>query len=154
MFVNCENQAEVDDLWSKLIADGGEESMCGWLKDKYGLSWQIIPSALGELMGDPDPERSQRVMKAMLQMKKIIVEDLKRAHEASNPMSDLPKIGAPAQRALQSIGITQLKQLTKVTEAEVSRLHGMGPNALGRLREALKVQWFVFCQRKCLRKSN
>ncbi len=80
-FVNCENQKEVDEYWNKLIADGGEESMCGWLKDKYGLSWQIIPKQLGELMGDPDPEKSQRVMQAMLQMQKIIVADLQKAHD-------------------------------------------------------------------------
>ena len=79
-FVNCKDQAEVDYYWEKLTADGGEESMCGWLKDKYGLSWQIIPKALGELMGDPDPVKSQRVMQAMLQMQKIIVADLERAH--------------------------------------------------------------------------
>ena len=81
MYVNCENQAEVDELWNKLISDGGEESMCGWLKDKYGLSWQIIPKQLGELMGDPDPEKSQRVMQSMLKMKKIIVADLERAYK-------------------------------------------------------------------------
>ena len=79
-FVNCENQAEVDEYWNKLIADGGEESMCGWCKDKFGLWWQIIPRQLGELMGDPDPEKSQRVMQAMLQMQKIIVADLENAH--------------------------------------------------------------------------
>lgn len=81
MFVNCENQAEVDELWAKLTADGGEESMCGWLKDKYGLSWQIIPKALGELMGDPDPVKAQRVMQAMLQMKKIEVAGLQQAYD-------------------------------------------------------------------------
>ena len=81
MFVNCEDQAEVDELWNKLTADGGEESMCGWLKDKYGLSWQIIPKALGELMGDPDPVKSQRVMQAMLQMKKIEVAGLQQAYD-------------------------------------------------------------------------
>lgn len=81
LFVNCETQAEVDDLWAKLTADGGEESRCGWLKDKYGLSWQIIPSALGELMGDPDPVKSQRVMQAMLKMSKIIIADLRQAYE-------------------------------------------------------------------------
>ena len=81
LFVSCETQAEVDELWGKLTADGGEESMCGWLKDKYGLSGQIIPTALGELMGDPDAEKSQRVMHAMLQMKKIDVAGLKRAYE-------------------------------------------------------------------------
>ena len=81
MFVNCQTQDEVDYYWDRLTADGGEESMCGWLKDKYGLSWQIIPKQLGELMGDPDPVRSQRVMQAMLKMNKIIVADLKRAYE-------------------------------------------------------------------------
>ena len=81
LFVNCQTQAEVDELWSKLTSDGGEEGRCGWLKDKYGLSWQIIPSALGELMGDPDPVKSQRVMQAMLKMNKIIIADLKKAHE-------------------------------------------------------------------------
>ena len=78
MYVDCEDQAEVDYFWNKLTADGGEESMCGWLKDKYGLSWQIVPKQLGELMGDP--EKSQRVMQAMLKMQKIIVADLQKAH--------------------------------------------------------------------------
>jgi predicted 3-demethylubiquinone-9 3-methyltransferase (glyoxalase superfamily) len=80
MFVNCEDQAEVDYFWNALTAAGGEESMCGWLKDKYGLSWQIVPKQLGELMGDPDPEKSGRVMQAMLKMQKIIVADLQKAH--------------------------------------------------------------------------
>jgi predicted 3-demethylubiquinone-9 3-methyltransferase (glyoxalase superfamily) len=80
-FVDCEDQAEVDYYWDKLTADGGEESMCGWLKDKYGLSWQIIPKALGELMGDPDPVKAQRVMQAMLQMQKIDVAGLQRAYD-------------------------------------------------------------------------
>jgi predicted 3-demethylubiquinone-9 3-methyltransferase (glyoxalase superfamily) len=79
-YVDCKDQAEVDYFWNALIADGGEESMCGWLKDKYGLSWQIIPKQLGELMGDPDPEKSKRVMDAMLKMQKIIVDDLQKAH--------------------------------------------------------------------------
>ena len=83
MFVHCEDQSEVDYFWSKLTADDGEESMCGWLKDKYGLSWQIVPKQLGELMSDPDPEKSGRVMQAMLQMKRIIVADLKRAHKGN-----------------------------------------------------------------------
>ena len=81
MFVNCQTQDEVDELWNKLTANGGEESRCGWLKDKYGLSWQIVPSALGELMGDPDPAKSQRVLQAMLKMNKIIIADLKRAYD-------------------------------------------------------------------------
>jgi predicted 3-demethylubiquinone-9 3-methyltransferase (glyoxalase superfamily) len=79
--VDCKNQAEVDELWNKLTADGGEESMCGWLKDKYGLSWQIIPKQLGELMGDPDPAKAQRVVQAMLKMQKIIVADLQKAYD-------------------------------------------------------------------------
>jgi len=80
-FVNCENQKEVDEYWNKLIADGGEESMCGWCKDKFGLWWQIIPNKLGELMGDPDPEKSQRVMEAMLKMQKISIADLQKAYD-------------------------------------------------------------------------
>lgn len=79
--VDCKDQAEVDNLWNKLTADGGEESMCGWLKDKYGLSWQIIPKQLGELMGDPDPAKAQRVVQAMLKMQKIIVADLQKAYD-------------------------------------------------------------------------
>ncbi len=71
----------MDYFWDVLTSDGGEESMCGWLKDKYGLSWQIIPKQLGELMGDPGPEKSKRVMDAMLKMKKIIVADLQKAYD-------------------------------------------------------------------------
>jgi predicted 3-demethylubiquinone-9 3-methyltransferase (glyoxalase superfamily) len=78
--VNCETQKEVDELWEKLSAGGGETNQCGWLKDKYGVSWQIVPTVLGELMNDPDPVKAQRVMKAMLQMDKIDIEGLKRAH--------------------------------------------------------------------------
>jgi predicted 3-demethylubiquinone-9 3-methyltransferase (glyoxalase superfamily) len=80
LYVDCQSQAEVDDLWNKLTADGGEESRCGWLKDKFGVSWQIIPKQLGELMGDKDPEKSQRVVQAMLKMQKIIVADLQKAY--------------------------------------------------------------------------
>jgi predicted 3-demethylubiquinone-9 3-methyltransferase (glyoxalase superfamily) len=79
-FVNCETQKEVDELWDKLLT-GGEATQCGWLKDKFGISWQIIPKALGELLGNKDPQRSQRVMKAMMKMIKIDVEGLKRAYE-------------------------------------------------------------------------
>ncbi len=78
-FVDCETQAEVDELWEKLSA-GGSDMQCGWLKDKFGLSWQIIPRALMELMQDKDPAKSQRVFKAMLQMAKIDIEGLKRAY--------------------------------------------------------------------------
>ena len=78
-FVSCTDQAEVDDLWAKLTADGGEESQCGWLKDRYGLSWQIIPTALIDALGDPDPEKARRSLEAMLTMKKIDVKTLEAA---------------------------------------------------------------------------
>jgi predicted 3-demethylubiquinone-9 3-methyltransferase (glyoxalase superfamily) len=78
--VNCEMQEEVDSLWEKL-GEGGEQQQCGWLKDKYGLSWQIVPTILGKLMQDNDPAKSKRVMQAMLQMKKIDIEGLKKAYE-------------------------------------------------------------------------
>jgi predicted 3-demethylubiquinone-9 3-methyltransferase (glyoxalase superfamily) len=78
--VDCKTQEEVDELWNKLTTDGGEESMCGWLKDKFGLSWQIIPTALSELMNDPDPAKAKRVVDAMLQMRKIVIADLERAY--------------------------------------------------------------------------
>ncbi len=77
-YVNCETPEEVDELWEKL-SDGGEESQCGWLKDKYGLSWQIIPSALGEMLNHPDPVKAQRAMQAMLQMSKIDIARLQQA---------------------------------------------------------------------------
>lgn len=79
-FVQCADQAEVDDLWSKLTANGGAESRCGWLKDKFGLSWQIIPEALGRLMNDPDQQKAGNVIQAMLKMNKIIVADLEAAY--------------------------------------------------------------------------
>jgi predicted 3-demethylubiquinone-9 3-methyltransferase (glyoxalase superfamily) len=80
--VHCKTQEEVDYYWDKLLAGGGQESMCGWLKDKFGLSWQITPDALLELLSDPDPAISQSVMKAMMQMRKIEIEGLKRAKQA------------------------------------------------------------------------
>ena len=82
--VNCETQEEVDEFWEKL-SEGGEESQCGWLKDKYGLSWQIVPTVLVEMLQDKDASKSQRVMKAMLQMKKIDIKTLKQAYEHNNP---------------------------------------------------------------------
>jgi predicted 3-demethylubiquinone-9 3-methyltransferase (glyoxalase superfamily) len=81
--VDCGSQEEVDHFWNALIANGGEESMCGWLKDRYGLSWQIIPGRLMELLGDPDPGRAQRSMEAMLKMQKIDIAELERAAEAA-----------------------------------------------------------------------
>ena len=80
LFVHCTTQEEVDDLWARLSA-GGEEGPCGWLKDRYGLSWQIVPSVLGELLGDEDAEKAKRVMQAMLQMKKLDIQRLKQASE-------------------------------------------------------------------------
>lgn len=79
--IDCEDQAEVDHYWNKLTADGGSESQCGWLKDKFGLSWQVVPKALGKLMSGPDPVKSQRVMHAMFQMKKLDVAALQRAYD-------------------------------------------------------------------------
>ena len=80
--VSCADQEEVDRFWSTL-SEGGEEGPCGWLKDRFGVSWQIIPKVLPELLGDPDQEKSQRVMKAMLEMKKIEIADLERAASAA-----------------------------------------------------------------------
>lgn len=79
LVVNCTTQQEVDELWEKLLA-GGEPSRCGWLTDKYGLSWQIVPRAIDELLSDLDPAKSKRVMEALLQMTKLDIEALKRAH--------------------------------------------------------------------------
>jgi predicted 3-demethylubiquinone-9 3-methyltransferase (glyoxalase superfamily) len=80
MYVNCENQEEVDEYWYKLIEGGGQKSRCGWLKDKYGLSWQIIPKQLGELLADKDRKKANNVMNAMLKMDKIDIETLERAY--------------------------------------------------------------------------
>jgi predicted 3-demethylubiquinone-9 3-methyltransferase (glyoxalase superfamily) len=83
--VNCETQDEIDQLWERL-AEGGEQGPCGWLKDRYGVSWQIVPTLLEELVRDPDREKSQRVMTAMLQMRKIEIEPLRRAAEGLEPV--------------------------------------------------------------------
>jgi predicted 3-demethylubiquinone-9 3-methyltransferase (glyoxalase superfamily) len=80
--IRCKDQSEVDYYWERLV-DGGEESQCGWLKDRFGLSWQIIPDRLMELIGDPDPGRSQRAMESMLKMQKIDVAELERAADAA-----------------------------------------------------------------------
>lgn len=80
LLVDCKTQEEVDELWEKL-SEGGRKDRCGWLQDKFGLSWQIIPSQLGEMMQDKDPEKSKRVMQAMLQMDKIDIAKLKKAYE-------------------------------------------------------------------------
>ena len=86
-FVNCETQDEVDHFWEKLIAGGGEPSRCGWLKDKFGLSWQVVPAALFRLMNDPDPAKSQAVVQAMLKMNEIIIADLQKAYDSATASS-------------------------------------------------------------------
>ncbi len=75
----CDNQEQVDEYWNKLTADGGEESMCGWLKDKFGMSWQIVPTQLNDYLTDPDPEKAQRATQAMLKMRKIDIAELEKA---------------------------------------------------------------------------
>jgi len=80
MFVNCETQDEIDELWEKLSA-GGEKSRCGWLKDKFGLSWQIVPAALGDMLQDKNPQKAKNTMQAMLQMGKLEIEKLRQAHD-------------------------------------------------------------------------
>ncbi len=82
LFVNCETQQEVDELWSKLSASAADEQ-CGWLKDKYGLSWQIIPTALGKMMGDKNPKKAGAAVQAMLKMKKIDIKGLQKAFDAA-----------------------------------------------------------------------
>ena len=82
-FVGCETQEEIDTLWAKLTADGGSPSQCGWLKDKFGVSWQIVPNSLGRMLGDKDPARSQRAMQAMLQMKKLDLQQLQLAYDGA-----------------------------------------------------------------------
>lgn len=77
--IECESQDEVDYYWERLTADGGEEGQCGWLKDRFGLSWQVVPKGMAEALNDPDPERAQRAMAAMLSMRKIDVEAIRRA---------------------------------------------------------------------------
>jgi predicted 3-demethylubiquinone-9 3-methyltransferase (glyoxalase superfamily) len=79
-FISVESQEEVDYFWNRLIADGGEESKCGWLKDKFGLSWQVVPTALGRYLSDPDRKKADRAMQAMMKMQKIVIADLDKAH--------------------------------------------------------------------------
>jgi len=85
--VSCEDQQEIDDYWKKLTSAGGQESQCGWLKDRFGFSWQIVPTALGKLMSDKDPKKANRVMQALLQMKKIDIATLEEAAEGRVPVS-------------------------------------------------------------------
>lgn len=80
--VNCESQEEVDHYWEKL-SEGGEKDRCGWLKDRFGLSWQVVPTALPKLLGGPDAERTKRVMEAMMKMDKLVISDLEEAYESA-----------------------------------------------------------------------
>ncbi len=80
--ISCRDQQEVDHYWDRLV-DGGEESRCGWLKDRFGVSWQVVPTRLGELMGDPDPSRAQAAVQAMLQMRRIVIADVEAAADAA-----------------------------------------------------------------------
>ena len=83
--IECKDQAEVDAYWERLLEGGGEESQCGWLKDRYGLSWQVVPEGMGEIFADPDPERAQRAMQAMLGMRKLDVAALRAAADGGVP---------------------------------------------------------------------
>jgi len=85
--VNCESQDEVDELWEKL-SEGGKKQQCGWLKDKYGVSWQIVPTVLGEMLQDKDPKKSEKVMEALLQMDKIDIKTLKQAMSNNNSITE------------------------------------------------------------------
>lgn len=80
LLVNCDSQEEIDAIWKKILAHGGTESQCGWITDKYGFSWQIVPSRLGELMSDPDPAKAGRTAQAMMKMVKLDIAELERAH--------------------------------------------------------------------------
>ena len=99
-FVNCETQEEVDELWEKL-SEGGEKGRCGWRKDKYGLSWQVIPSVLGQMLHDKDAEKSKRVTKAMLQMDKLDIESLKQAYDQGQLSTDHKKPNIAQSRQLR-----------------------------------------------------
>jgi predicted 3-demethylubiquinone-9 3-methyltransferase (glyoxalase superfamily) len=81
LYVNCNTQEEINYYWEKLLSNGGKENQCGWLKDKFGLSWQIVPSIFGEFMSDPDHKKSERVMQAVLKMKKIDIKTLQQAYD-------------------------------------------------------------------------
>lgn len=82
LFVSCDTQAEIDELWDRL-SDGGEKRQCGWVKDRFGVSWQIVPAILGDLLGDPDPDRATRALQAMLEMHKLDIAALKRAADSA-----------------------------------------------------------------------
>lgn len=97
--VHCKNQQEVDYYWDKLTSNGGAENACGWLRDKYGLSWQIVPDALFKLLGNPDPVKAQRAMANMMQMKKIVIKDLSKAIKPAKPISIKTTVKLPVEKA-------------------------------------------------------
>jgi predicted 3-demethylubiquinone-9 3-methyltransferase (glyoxalase superfamily) len=80
-FVNCESQDDIDYYWDRLIAGGGSESRCGWLKDRFGVSWQVVPTVLGRLMGDPNPQKVKATVEAMMKMRKLVIADLQQAYD-------------------------------------------------------------------------
>jgi predicted 3-demethylubiquinone-9 3-methyltransferase (glyoxalase superfamily) len=95
LLVRCADQAEVDHYWEKLLADGGEANTCGWVKDRFGVSWQVIPNALLELLNDPDPQRTARATEAMLKMKKIDLAMLREAVDRAEATVSLPHTAPP-----------------------------------------------------------
>ena len=123
LFVSCQTQAEVDELWTKLAA-GGSGSKCGWLKDKFGVSWQIIPDALGEMLADKNPQRAQRVMQAMLQMSKIEIAALKRAYDGVPAKEPERRDTAETQSASSFVWYDLMTTDTKAAEAFYRKVVG------------------------------
>lgn len=143
--VNCKTQDEINYYWEKL-SKGGAKLQCGWLKDKFGLSWQVAPAIINEWMTDKNPEKSSSVMQAILKMKKLDIKTLQLAFNGSEESNDgfLKAISVPARRALEGAGITTLEKLSKLKESEVLKLHGMGPGSIPILRSALKSKKLTF----------
>jgi predicted 3-demethylubiquinone-9 3-methyltransferase (glyoxalase superfamily) len=106
-FISVETQDEVDYFWNRLIADGGEESKCGWLKDKFGLSWQVVPTTLGCYLNDPDPKKADRAMQALMKMQKIVIADLDRAFAGSSPTGPACASGYALMSARQARQLCQ-----------------------------------------------
>jgi predicted 3-demethylubiquinone-9 3-methyltransferase (glyoxalase superfamily) len=156
LVVYCRNQREIDRYWSALTANGGEDSMCGWLKDRFGVSWQLVPVQLERWMNPKTPERAQRVMTALLKMRKLEIAALEAAYEAApaqasaeRPLEGVPgwpKLSAPAQRALANAGFKKITDLARVREADLLKLHGFGKGSLPALRIALAVKGKTFKQ--------
>jgi predicted 3-demethylubiquinone-9 3-methyltransferase (glyoxalase superfamily) len=129
LYVDCKTQKEIDYYWKKL-SQGGSPLRCGWLTDKFGVTWQVIPSGLTKWISTPGG------MEAMMGMIKLDIKALEKAATADA----LPAVGKPAERALASVGITKLSDVPKHSRAELSALHGMGPKALKILQAALRKQ--------------